>query len=580
MNRIRMIAVVLGVAATQPCFGQFTIQSFGPATWNADPAIIDATTGMVGATFESFEDSSLDPNLSVSYNSNPPASDITYDSMKDPRWDGNVGFSLVVPGTPVTTCMAQRLEIHLSQPSQRIGFGISLMEIGPGGPSPNPALLINGQEIVDFIDLPNYSNGFLERNVYVVVTAAPGTSISSFGIDNPNNCDRVMMDRIGWFACGAGQDCDNNGVPDECDLARVISVSIPDDSMALLCRPLFHDWWAVSAQQGSNLEAYFGIGAILNPVIFPGPPVELNYCMHDNVMVSPNVPDPTRAVVTYEFTFPIVVSQLEIINHANGISRIEGFVGDSLNSLVSIGSVYGPLGDVPNAYQFPEQQPYVFVFNNSTPGKFFRFIVRKTSLDIGYAMYRAFPKGPSGLRLFGVATECNDNGIPDECELDGNDCNNNYVPDDCELVGQDCNGNNIPDSCDIASSTSYDCNQDQIPDECQPVLDADGDGIQDGCDNCPMVINPDQANNDFDAFGNACDNCPNTFDLSQTDSDSDGLGDLCDNCPGVVNPGQEDCDNDGYGDACGCSAERGDMNGDGLVNALDTQLFVERLLRP
>ena len=47
-----------------------------------------------------------------------------------------------------------------------------------------------------------------------------------------------------------------------------------------------------------------------------------------------------------------------------------------------------------------------------------------------------------------------------------------------------------------------------------------------------------------------------------------------------MNSGQEDCDNDGYGDACGCSAEGGDMNGDGLVNALDTQLFVERLLRP
>ncbi|MBI5765483.1 MAG: hypothetical protein HZA51_18395 [Planctomycetes bacterium] len=49
---------------------------------------------------------------------------------------------------------------------------------------------------------------------------------------------------------------------------------------------------------------------------------------------------------------------------------------------------------------------------------------------------------------------------------------------------------------------------------------------------------------------------------------------------GRLKPGQEDCDNDGYGDACGCSAERGDMNGDGLVNALDTQLFVERFLRP
>ncbi|MBI5762590.1 MAG: thrombospondin type 3 repeat-containing protein [Planctomycetes bacterium] len=179
--------------------------------------------------------------------------------------------------------------------------------------------------------------------------------------------------------------------------------------------------------------------------------------------------------------------------------------------------------------------------------------------------------------------DCNANGIPDDCDIESGisqDCNSNGIPDSCEPSGNDCNNNGVLDSCDIASGSSSDCNQDQIPDECQPVLDADGDGIQDGCDNCPSVVNPDQANNDNDAFGNACDNCPNTFNLTQIDSDGDGLGDLCDNCPGVVNPGQEDCDNDGYGDACGCSAERGDMNGDGLVNALDTQLFVERLLRP
>ena len=35
--------------------------------------------------------------------------------------------------------------------------------------------------------------------------------------------------------------------------------------------------------------------------------------------------------------------------------------------------------------------------------------------------------------------------------------------------------------------------------------DADGDGVPDGCDNCPAVSNPDQADIDGDGIGDACD---------------------------------------------------------------------------
>lgn len=38
--------------------------------------------------------------------------------------------------------------------------------------------------------------------------------------------------------------------------------------------------------------------------------------------------------------------------------------------------------------------------------------------------------------------------------------------------------------------------------------DADGDGIGDGCDNCPDVFNPDQQDNDGNGIGNACDATP------------------------------------------------------------------------
>ncbi len=40
--------------------------------------------------------------------------------------------------------------------------------------------------------------------------------------------------------------------------------------------------------------------------------------------------------------------------------------------------------------------------------------------------------------------------------------------------------------------------------------DADADGTTDAADNCPSVVNPDQADSDADAVGNACDTCADT----------------------------------------------------------------------
>jgi len=79
--------------------------------------------------------------------------------------------------------------------------------------------------------------------------------------------------------------------------------------------------------------------------------------------------------------------------------------------------------------------------------------------------------------------------------------------------------------------------------------DDDADGIPDTTDNCPLMANPDQADADGDGAGDLCDNCP-VFNPDQADADGDGVGDACDNCPADVNPGQADADGDGVGDAC------------------------------
>jgi hypothetical protein len=49
--------------------------------------------------------------------------------------------------------------------------------------------------------------------------------------------------------------------------------------------------------------------------------------------------------------------------------------------------------------------------------------------------------------------DCNDNGIPDDCEVD---CNGNAAPDDCDIAAgaTDVDGNGIPDSCEFAGEWS------------------------------------------------------------------------------------------------------------------------------
>ncbi|HUS28611.1 MAG TPA: hypothetical protein VMZ53_08880 [Kofleriaceae bacterium] len=105
----------------------------------------------------------------------------------------------------------------------------------------------------------------------------------------------------------------------------------------------------------------------------------------------------------------------------------------------------------------------------------------------------------------------------------------------------------------------------------EPTLgpDSDGDGIADGDDNCLLVGNHDQANEDHDALGDACDPCVAGSQLGidgdrdgvddacdaclegrNSDEDDDGVLDGCDDCPADADADQLDSDGDGVGDAC------------------------------
>ncbi|MHC4695304.1 MAG: S8 family serine peptidase [Planctomycetota bacterium] len=129
----------------------------------------------------------------------------------------------------------------------------------------------------------------------------------------------------------------------------------------------------------------------------------------------------------------------------------------------------------------------------------------------------------------GTSLDCNDNVMPDECELVENDCNANSVPDDCE-PDEDCNGNYRQDICDIAAGTSEDCNLTLVPDDCELLEnDCNANAVPDECD---------LAGNDCDANG-VPDEC-------EPDCNENGTADSCDITGGT----SEDCTGNGTPDEC------------------------------
>jgi DMSO/TMAO reductase YedYZ molybdopterin-dependent catalytic subunit len=104
-------------------------------------------------------------------------------------------------------------------------------------------------------------------------------------------------------------------------------------------------------------------------------------------------------------------------------------------------------------------------------------------------------------------------------------------------------------------------------------LEKDGFGWRDFA--LPVLVGPDA---DGDGVPDVRDNCPKTFNPSQRDSDGDGVGDVCDSdCPDL-----DGRNSISFRDFAILAATwrvpdpgtpLGDLNADGIVNALDLQLL-------
>jgi hypothetical protein len=104
-----------------------------------------------------------------------------------------------------------------------------------------------------------------------------------------------------------------------------------------------------------------------------------------------------------------------------------------------------------------------------------------------------------------------------------------------------------------------------------PARDYDADGLSNSIDNCPLVFNPDQRDDDLNDIGDACQVELSGFG-ALLDSDADGTADALDNCVWISNPGQENTTglaaegiNDGIGDACVEQVAEVQLNGSPFI---------------
>ena len=225
-------------------------------------------------------------------------------------------------------------------------------------------------------------------------------------------------------------------------------------------------------------------------------------------------------------------------------SRIHDLIVDAGGGSYRLGSCYSalyPVSGGSTSYSYAVERNWAFTFelaNDVTPAICQQFLPTLLYLS-GWISDCDGDGITNAEEIASGSSDCNSNGVPDECEAD---CNGNGIADSCEIENgsrADCNGNRIPDECEIADGTSYDCDGDGVLDQC--TWDCNGNGIADVCDIADGVSE--------DCSGNGIpDEC-------EPDCNGNGVADSCDIAAGSA----EDCDGNGVLDECELTGVRIDL---------------------
>jgi hypothetical protein len=365
-----------------------------------------------------------------------------------------------------------------------------------------------------------------------------------------NDCNgNGVPDECDW-------DCNDNGIPDDCDLSGGTSLDCQSDGIPDECQ-LLADADADSAATWFVQEPDLDSGA-------GGFSIDSRYGYMRAEEFTPTENDVARSVAWYGiylYGSQPCPSQtnFSIVLYAHEDSCEPGDVLAVWEDVTAQGTVSpyvdGWSGATYQMYEFqaPLEPPYPvhagqtywlgIVAETGCQGEFIWWIHDSddtdglhalASRDVSLASYSGLDWRCGwrdlSLRVSRGAGDCDGNGLPDDCDLSGNDTNANGVPDECD---PDCNGNGVPDDLDIAGGTSGDCTANGVPDECEP--DCNSNTIADSCDiagGTSPDCQPDGVPDECQLAGNDCDgnDVPDDCEISAGTSEDCNGNELPDEC--------------------------------------------------
>ncbi len=322
------------------------------------------------------------------------------------------------------------------------------------------------------------------------------------------------------YAFTPDNDCNANGILDECDIAAAVSGDCNGNGMPDECD--------LAGPYGDDCNAN---GTLDDCELIADPALDCN---------ANDVPDECdlAAATSDDCNANDVPDECDIAGpfgddcNANGIlDDCELFADPALdcnaNGILDECDIAGPSGDDCNANGVPDECDIATAMSDDCNAN-----ELPDECDIA---------GPSG-------DDCNANGILDECDIaaaTSNDCNANDVPDECDIAAatsDDCNANDVPDECDIAAATSNDCNANGAPDECDIATatsdDCNANDVPDECE----IAGPSGDDCNANGILDECDIAAAT----SNDCNANGAPDECD----LAGATSDDCNADGVPDDC------------------------------